>query len=68
MKQFSVVGMDHRSEKRVGRLMKKKNVCALAANCRNKKKPVIIKKKTTSTSTNKTKMTTKKQQVKPSPQ
>lgn len=37
MKQFSVVGMDHRSEKRVGRLMKKKNVCALAANCRNKK-------------------------------
>lgn len=36
MKQFSVVGMDHRSEKRVGRLMKK-NVCALAANCRNKK-------------------------------
>jgi len=24
MKQFSVVGMDHRSEKRVGRLMKKK--------------------------------------------
>jgi len=37
MKQFSVVGMDHRSEKRVGRLMKK-NVCALVANCRNKKK------------------------------
>jgi len=27
MKQFSVVGMDHRSEKRMGRLMKK-NVCA----------------------------------------
>jgi len=58
MKQFSVVGMDHRSEKRVGRLMKK-NVCALVANCRNKKKPVITKKKTTTTSKNKTKMTTK---------
>jgi len=55
--------MDHRSEKRVGRLMKK-NVCAFAANCRNKKNPVIIKKKRKQHRhrKNKTKMTTEKQQ------
>jgi len=63
MKQFSVVGMDHRSEKRVGRLMKKMFV--LWRRIVETKNPVIIKKKTTSTSKNKTKMTTKNNKYSP---
>ena len=62
--------MDHRSEKRVGRLMKKK-MFVLWRRIVETKNPVIIKKKTTSTSKNKTKMTTKNninEQVQPSPQ